>query len=199
MSKPKIDKEEVAAAMEALKKAGKNLTAPAVRAACGGKGSFATILKYMTELADAETAANDSPQALESFRSIWKVAVQEGRAQRDEEIRNSLETIQAMSAEISTLEGEATSCRSTAAEATKKCDDALAKLTTLNEGLAQARAASERNATKLVETIEKHNLDDKKLREELAQAKDKVHELELQLARVETKLEDSIETKAKAK
>jgi predicted nucleic acid-binding Zn-ribbon protein len=189
MSKPKIELEHVAKAIEDLKRDGKKPTIAAIRAALGDQGSITTIQKFKKELDDAEASAKDSPQALDSFRSIWSAAVQEGRTQRDEEIRDLQETVEALSSEVQKLDGEATACRSAAVEASKKYDDALARLTMLNDELTRAMEASERSATKLLESTEQHHRDVEKLRDLLSQEKARSHELELKVTRLETKLE----------
>jgi hypothetical protein len=86
MSQQKIQKEDVANAIAALKRGGRQVSLPAIRAALGNKGSMTTIQELKKQLDDAEAADQDPPHALIAFRQLWVEAVNLGRGQRDSEI-----------------------------------------------------------------------------------------------------------------
>jgi chromosome segregation ATPase len=201
MSKAKIEKSAVIDAVAKLKAAGRDYQSiTVVRAACGNIGSFSTYQRLLAEIAAEALAAKGSPQATKSFGAIWTEAVEEGRNQRTDEIRLLQETVDALEAQVDTLEGEATANKTLAEEATTKHEGAVAKMTTINDELARATAVSESRATELLETIKKHNADDKKLREDhqreinllrtqLEEAKSREHSVEVELAVAKARLD----------
>jgi chromosome segregation ATPase len=189
MAKQKIEKADVAKAIEALRAAGKNPTIQAIRAALGDQGSLTTIQQFKKELADEKLNAQDSPQALDSFRAIWASAVAEGRSQRDEEIRDLQETLTALSSEAEKLDGQAMALRAQTDDATRKYQEIAAKETALKDELAKARETAERNATKLVEVLERHQKELGELRVQVSEANSRAHGFELELAAARAKLE----------
>jgi len=207
MSKTKIEKGTVVEAIAKLKTEGKDYQSiTVVRAACGNVGSFSTYQKLLNEIAAEEQAAKGSPNATKSFAAIWTEAVEEGRAQRNEEIKRLQEALDALEVQADILEGEATSNKSLAAEASAKQEAAVAKMTALNEELARATAVSEARATELLETIKKHTSDERDLREahqreinllrsQLEEVKAQAHSAELKLAAAEARLEVSAKSK----
>lgn len=168
---------------------GRKPTIQSIRAALGSQGSLTTIQQFKKELEEEELAAKDSPQALESFRTVWSLGVQEGLSRRDVEVQDLKDTIEALSSDSKKLEGEAIACRFQVSEISQKYEQAVTRLNILTDELAKTREVAERNATKLVEATERYHQQTEALRELLATQQTKNHELELTLARTEAKLE----------
>lgn len=181
--------------MAALVAGGKKTTIQAIRATLGDQGSLTTIQQFKKELDDDKLKAQDSPQALESFRGVWASAVAEGRAQREEEIKDLQETLAALSSEVGKLEGQATAFQAQALDATKKLDEVAARETALKDDLGKAREMAERNATKLVEVMEKHQTELGRLQGQIVEANSRAHAFEIKLAAAEARLE--VKTKSK--
>jgi len=191
MSKALVTKEDVAWARDQLKAAGKKVTPGALRSALGDRGSLSTISQFKKELDEDERNSKDDSEALEAFRALWSKAEQAGRSQRDEEVRDLQETIAELEVEAPKLEGEVLAAQARAEELGRKLDESAERYNGLNDELTRARDVAERNASKLVAAMEDHKTCQANLQEQMAALKEKNHELELELAKVVTKLEVS--------
>ena len=189
MSQQKIQKEDVANAIDALKRGGRQVSLPAIRAALGNKGSMTTIQELKKQLDDAEAANQDPPHALIAFRQIWVEAVNLGRAQRDSEIADLQEVNRTISSELRILEGEVIAARTLAVEAMDKYEVALKKLSEANDALIKARQESDHHSSRFMNAVEQHQEAMRKEKELFNAEQARAHDLELHLARAETKLE----------
>lgn len=188
MSKSEIDLKQVEEAMATLSASGKEPTSTMVRALLG-KGSFSTILKHMRQVKGVAAASSDSAHALESFRQIWSEAVQAGRAQRDDEVADYEESLNALSVENDTLQGEIGASRATAEQASKKYEELLLRFNNVNDALSRAREEAATNSGTLLDITEKHHHEIERIRKELTQAQSRAHEFELKSVAAEAKLE----------
>ena len=153
--KQEVFRADVEQAIESLKKAGKNLTIKAIHAALGGRGSITTLVRLKGEI-DAESAAlRDSQEALRIFREFWKLAVQEGRSQKEAEVEEVRETIDAVTTEMQALEAAAAAARESLSEVSRQRDNLVEELTKLHDELAAARTASEQHSRKLGDVVER--------------------------------------------
>ena len=124
------------------------------------------------------------------------LAVEEGRRQKENELADMQQSIDAMLSESQTMEGQlaATTERMTELEAQR--DSMVSELAKSNEQVIAARAAGEQHAQKLAAALEKmgdmqvaHGSEISKLRDQLADVQVKAHETELKLARAEVRAE----------
>jgi chromosome segregation ATPase len=196
MSAPLITKEDVTKAIAALKTAGIKTTRQAVHAFMGSKGSMSTVVKFMRELESEEKKTSATPEEEEAFHTIWNSAKDEGRAERDETIKDLEDAITTLSSEVEALTGESTALRAQAADAIKKHEEAAAREIKLRDDLTSATEKGERNATKLVEVMENHQQEAQHLRLQLDQANSRAHAFELDLAGARAKLEVAIPPKS---
>jgi chromosome segregation ATPase len=167
MAQAKITKEDVRRVRDQLKAEGTKPTLDKIRAALGNIGSVTTIQGFKTELDEEEQAEKDSPEALQTFRDVWSMAVHEGRSQREVEVQDLKETIQALSDEVNRSDAEASASQLQAEGAVKKLEETVGTLNGTIDDLCKAREASERYAAKLVEVGEEHAQEVSKLRDQV--------------------------------
>jgi len=191
MSHTIVTKENLARVREQLRAAGKKVTVGALRAGLGDQGSMSTIVKFKKELDEDEACSKDSPEALRAFRDCWSMAKQSGISQRDEEVQDLRDTIAALEADAQRFEGEALAAQVHAKELGRKLDEATDRFNGLSEELTRAREVAQCSASKLVTMMEEHTTCQMALREQMAALEKKNHELELELAKVVTRLEMS--------
>lgn len=178
MSQAKVTKEDVARIKAQLIGEGKKPTIQAIRVALGNQGSMTTIQQLKAELDEEELAAKDSPAALQAFREMWALGVREGRAQMDVQVQDLKETIQAVSAEATRLEGEAIASRAQAEASARKLEETVVRLNGANEEISKVREASERYAARLAEVGELHSAELKRLHGQAEEA-GRQHALEM--------------------
>ena len=191
-----LTKEDVQKAIESLKKSGKKPTLASIHAALGNRGSITTLIKLKAEIEADSVHREDSEAGLKAFRELWDLAVEEGRRQKENELADMQQSIDAMLSESQTMEGQlaATTERMTELEAQR--DSMVSELAKSNEQVIAARAAGEQHAQKLAAALEKmgdmqvaHGSEISKLRDQLADVQVKAHETELKLARAEVRAE----------
>jgi chromosome segregation ATPase len=191
-----ITKQDVAQAINSLKTAGKKPTLTAIHAALNNKGSLSTLVKLKAEIESEALDEKDSEEGLKAFRDVWAMAVEEGRQQKENEIAELRQALDAMSAESQIMEGQVAAANDRAKQLETQRDSLVAEVQKANEQVTIARATGEQNANKLADTLERlaklqgdHSTELSKLRQELADALKKAHETELKLARAEARLE----------
>ena len=182
-----IDKETVAKAISELTAAGKKPTLQAIRAACGNIGSMGTIIKLKAELDSERSTTNASSSCTTAFREMWAQAVEEGRAQRSEELDDLRQAIDALSADLSAAEGEAAGARAKVEEIESQRNGLIQQVATAHAAATEARAAGEQNALKLAETLEQLSKLQSAFATERAALSKAAHTAEIALARLEGK------------
>ena len=193
-----ITKQDVSQAIDSLKAAGKKPTLTAIHAALNNRGSMSTIVKLKAEIESEALDQKDSEDGLKAFREVWAMAVEEGRKQKEAEIEELRQALDAMAAECQSMEGQVAASNDRLKQLESQRDGMVSELAKANEQVTAARATGEQNATKLADALERmgklqgdHAAEITSLRKELAEALAKSHETELKLARAEAKLEKS--------
>jgi chromosome segregation ATPase len=184
-------------ALRLLREEGKNFTPENLRTAVGG-GSYNTLIALRNEiLSEQIPPPPDNKQAHEAFDAIWSTAVAQGRTEREEELAEANQTIEQLVAENHKLETEMSAVLDRVQRGEMQRDDLLAQLGAANESVIQARASGEQHAAKLAKALshitalqKAHAVAMEKLRRKLEAIEVKAHDLELALARAETRLEE---------
>lgn len=189
-------KQDVAKAIDSLKALGKKPTIQALHSALGNKGSLSTLVKLKAEIEADTVAGRDSEEGLKAFRDVWSLAVEEGRKQKDAELAEMRQALDAMANESQKVEGEVAAANERVDVLDRNCSELRAELAKANERVTSARATSEQNATKLSEALamvakiqQNHATEMADLRRQLTEAVKQSHALEIKLARAEAKLE----------
>lgn len=172
-----LTKEDVAQAMKDLNVQGKKVTCTALHAALGNRGSMSTLLRLKAEVQGSEPVA-DSPAGLKTFREVWALAVTEGQQLQQIAIAQLREEVTALATENERLDGQALA-------ADFERERALAELKSLQSGIVKAADETNRALRTLADERAAHAKELANIRQELASKVRKLHELELELTRLQ--------------
>jgi len=195
-----LSKDEVAKALQNLAAQGKKPTLATLHAVLQHRGSMSTLVRLKAEIEAAEQSVMDSPDALKAFREIWALAVEEGRSLQESANAELRENLKALAAENERLDGTATEALSRASEmqeALSRRESELSRTRAEQErqfnqvqaALVKASAQAAEALQSLAEVQAARSAEVAALRNELARAVTKAHELELKLVRARALLE----------
>jgi hypothetical protein len=185
-----LTQSDVAKAISDLVAQGKKPTMAAIHAAVGGKGSMSTLHRIKADIdAMAQTQpATDSPEAQQAFRTVWNLAVDQGRKQNEAIIAELRDNIRALAVENERQEGDATLWQNRAVELEKSQARAEADRQAAQSALCEASAQSARALQQLADAQADHASQTSKLQANLDEALRKAHGLELELVRSQARL-----------
>jgi len=172
-----LKKEDVAKAMADLVANGKKPTLAAIHAALGNRGSTSTLIKLKTEIDTAANTVPDSDEALQSFREIWALAMEEGRKQNEVKVSELTANIKVVCQENERLEGEAIALKDQVASLEKEKSN-------LETGSAKVKAELESQLNQAQGALVEAGGHARKAFEQLAQTQS-AHAAELTALRVE--------------
>lgn len=156
MKPASITKAEVQTVISDLKNAGEKATVRNIHAALGGSASMTTVLKFKREIdAQTEPLVQDSEPGLATFRQLWSLAVDEGRGQRQAEVAEMQETIEALMQDAERLEALTTSSAARLAESERQREDLTKRLAAALQDVATAQAAGQGHAAAAAEAFQK--------------------------------------------
>lgn len=193
-----LTQNDVTTAIAGLVAQGKKPTIAAIHAAVG-KGSMSTLLRIKAEL---DTAAQtqpvtDTPEAQQAFRTVWTLAVDQGRKQNEAIVAELRDNVRALAVENERLDGEAASARSRVAELERSQARAEGDRQAAQSALSEATSQAARALHQLAESQAAHASDIASLQAKLDAAVQKAHGLELELVRSQARLESKSEETAK--
>ena len=185
-----LTQSDVAKAISELVTQGKKPTMAAIHAAVGRKGSLSTLHRIKADIdAMAQTQpATDSPEAQQAFRTVWNLAVDQGRKQNEAIIAELRDNIRALAVENERQEGDATLWQNRAVELEKSQARAEADRQAAQSALCEASAQSARALQQLADAQADHASQTSKLQANLDEALRKAHGLELELVRSQARL-----------
>lgn len=197
--KPLLTQNDVATAIADLAAQGKKPTLTALHAAVGGRGSMSTLVKIKAQLAAAAQTqpATDSPEAQQAFRTVWTLAVDQGRKQHEAIVAELRDDLRSLAVENERLDGEAVSARSRVAELEKSQARAEGDRQAAQSALSEATSQAARALNQLAESQAAHASDIATLQAKLDAAVQKAHGLELELVRSQARLESKGQGTAK--
>ena len=151
-----LTQSDVAKAISDLLAQGKKPTMAAIHAAVGGNGSMSTLHRIKAEIdAMAQTQpANDSPEAQQAFRTIWNLAVDQGRKQSEAIVAELRDNIRALAVENERQEGDATLWQSRAIELEKSQARAEADRQAAQSALCEASGQAARALQQLADVLD---------------------------------------------
>jgi hypothetical protein len=185
-----LTQSDVAKAISDLVAQGKKPTMAAIHAAVG-KGSMSTLHRIKTEIdAMVQTQpATDSPEAQQAFRTVWNLAVDQGRKQNEAIVAEMRDDIRTLAVENERQEGDASLWQNRAAELEKSQVRAEADRQAAQSALCEASAQSARALQQLADAQADHASQTRKLQADLDEALRKAHDLELELVRARALME----------
>jgi hypothetical protein len=194
-----LTQSDVAKAISELVTQGKKPTMAAIHAAVGRKGSLSTLHRIKAELdAMAQTQpATDSPEAQQAFRTVWNLAVDQGRKQNEAIIAELRDNIRAFAVENERQEGDATLWQNRSAELEKSQARAEADRQAAQSALSEVTGQAARALHQLAESQAAHASDIATLQAKLDAAVQKAHSLEIELVRSQARLESKGQGTAK--
>jgi chromosome segregation ATPase len=195
-----LTRDEVARAIKDLESQGKKVTCTSLHAALGNRGSMSTLLRLKAEIEGTPAPVTDSPAALKLFREVWASAVAEGRQQQDALVSQLREELTAVAVENERLEGLALESVKRREDAEAERDRSVEEHRLAQADLVKAASQAQQVLEKLADERATHATEMAALRQQLAEAVQKTHELELRLVRFEgltTKAEAGLERNTK--
>lgn len=142
--------DEVRSAVLALKSAGRKVTLASIHAQLGHRGSMTTLVKLKAQIdAPEEQSGSDSPEALEAFREVWALAMEQGRCEGRERLAAAQDAQDALSGEVSRLEAQAIDLQKALADAAAQKDSLLAIIQQEREMRDKAQSERDRLARDL--------------------------------------------------
>lgn len=149
-----ITTEDVAATIQQLRAAGKNPSIAAIHAALGNKGSLTTVMKLKRDVEQGTSpAVPDDSEALAHFRQLWQAAVSIGRQQRDVELAEQNDTVDALATENTRLEAACIGMGERISELSQQRDQLIADLAQAQRDVATAQAAGQTHAASAAEAL----------------------------------------------
>ena len=186
-----LTQSDVAKAISDLVAQGKKPTMAAIHAAVGGKGSMSTLHRIKTEIdAMVQTQpATDSPEAQQAFRTVWNLAVDQGRKQNEAIVAEMRDDIRTLAVENERQEGDASLWQNRAAELEKSQVRAETDRQEAQSALCEASGQAARALQQLADAQADHASQTRKLQADLDEALRKAHDLELELVRARALME----------
>ena len=186
-----LTQSDVAKAISDLVAQGKKPTMAAIYAAVGGKGSMSTLHRIKADIdAMAQTQpATDSPEAQQAFRTVWNLAVDQGRRQNEAIVAELRDNVRALAVENERQEGDASLWQNRAAELEKSQVRAEADRQAAQSALCEASGQAARALQQLADAQADHASQTRKLQADLDEALRKAHDLELELVRARALME----------
>ena len=188
-----LTKQDVVKALAELSVKGKKATLAMLHAAVGNRGSMSTLVRIKGEIEAEAQPVEDSAEALNTFREIWALAVEQGRRQQESVVVECRESLKALCAENERFDALVLASEARVVELR---DERSRTESELHRIRAEADAEINRTKSALADALQQlataqaaHGAQVSRLQGDLDEATRKAHEVELRLARAQALLE----------